>query len=58
MKGCVQTRQDLQSGRFQSFEPYQTSYGLNLTDLESAIAFNNIHENLHLGTMMALRKLV
>jgi hypothetical protein len=40
------------------FKDYATSFGIHLSSLEDAIAFNNLHECLHLGTMMALRRLV
>jgi hypothetical protein len=49
-------QQDIEQGRFQTFEPYQTSYGVQLHSFNEAVVFNNIHENLHLGYMMALRK--
>lgn len=48
----------LKSGVFAEFKNYQTSYGAELTNIEQAIAFNNTHEGLHLGNMMAMSKLV
>jgi hypothetical protein len=48
----------LESGVFTEFKNYQTSYGAELTNIEQAIAFNNTHEGLHLGIMMAMSKLV
>lgn len=53
-----QLEQDLETGIFQSFQPYETSYGLKLNSFEEALAFNNVHEGLHLGYMMALRKAI
>lgn len=47
---------DYEQGAFKNFKQYQTSYGVMLNTVEEAIAFNNTHEGLHLGYMMALRK--
>tara|TARA_Y100000589_G_C27085831_1_gene601701 strand:+ start:190 stop:639 length:450 start_codon:yes stop_codon:yes gene_type:complete len=51
-----QLEEDYQLGLFSSFSAYSTSYGLNLNSFEDAIEFNNIHEALHLGYMMAMIK--
>lgn len=51
-----QTKEDYRFGVFSSFEEYSTSYGISLTSFEDAIQFNNIHESLHLGYMMAMVK--
>lgn len=48
--------QDYKAGLFQSYNEYPTSYGVTLKSIEDAIAFNNVHEGLHLGVIMALRK--
>ncbi|MEM1321547.1 MAG: DinB family protein [Bacteroidota bacterium] len=53
-----QTEADLAAGLLQNYRPYSTSFGLNLDSIEAAIHFNNIHEGLHLGVMMGMRKLV
>ena len=47
---------DYDEGRFESFSTYQTSAGLRLDCVEDAIGFNNFHEGIHVGYMMALRK--
>lgn len=39
-------------------EDYPTSYGIVLKNVDDAVRFNNIHEGLHLGYIMAMRKLV
>ncbi len=41
-----------------SYNSYTTSYGVTIESVSQAVAFNNIHEVLHLGYAMALRKLV
>ena len=51
-------REDYRKGIFKSYKEYPTSYGFELKSIEDAIIFNNVHEGLHLGTMMALKKLV
>lgn len=43
---------------FQNFQTYPTSFGIELNSYEQAIRFNNIHESLHLGYAMAMRKLL
>jgi len=54
---CVdQTELDYQHGVFKSFKTYPTSFNATLTSIKEAIAFNNIHEGLHLGYMMAMQR--
>ena len=48
---------DYNAGVFEEFKPYETSYGVELKNIEQAIVFNNTHEGLHLGYIMAMRKL-
>ncbi len=43
---------------FQEYKLYTTSYNMTLTNIEEAIQFNNIHEAMHLGTCLALKKFV
>lgn len=50
--------EDYKAGIFESYNEYQTSTGFVLTDIDTAIAFNNLHEGIHLGVIMALTKLV
>ncbi|MEO1518005.1 MAG: DinB family protein [Bacteroidota bacterium] len=50
--------QDHASGRFGPYKSYSTSYGVTLDSIDEAIHFNNMHEAMHLGTMLALKKLV
>ncbi|TRX56261.1 DinB family protein [Fulvivirga sp. M361] len=52
------TEDDYESGAFDSFKEYQTSFGVILQSVEDAIIFNNVHEGLHLGYTMALKKAV
>lgn len=47
---------DYASGTFQGFTSYATSAGITLESIEQAIAFNNVHEGIHIGYVLALRK--
>lgn len=49
---------DLNQGIFAQFNTYSTSFNLTLTSLDEACHFNLAHEAMHLGSMLALRKLV
>lgn len=49
---------DYNNGLFQSYQTYPTSFNVTLKSIEDGIKFNNFHEGLHVGTIMALRKLV
>ncbi|MEM6299289.1 MAG: DinB family protein [Bacteroidota bacterium] len=40
------------------FKVYPTSYGVTLNSVEEAIAFNNLHEGVHFGTIKAIKALV
>lgn len=51
-----QTAKDIKDGRFGSFTEYPTSTGYVLTSLDDAIHFNNFHEGIHLGYILALKK--
>jgi len=41
---------------FTNYSDYETSFGLNLTSIEEAISFNNIHEGIHFGYLLAMVK--
>ena len=49
---------DYEAGLFSSYEPYATSFGVKLNTIEDALGFMVIHEGLHLGYVMALRRAV
>jgi len=50
--------EDYEAEIFQDYEEYETSTGFVLDSLETAIAFNNYHEGLHLGIIRSIKKLV
>ena len=50
--------QDIAQDIFQAFHPYNTIFGVELKSVEDAMHFNNLHETLHLGYMMAQKRLI
>lgn len=52
------TQEDYEAGLFKTYSPYTTSAKITLSTIEDAIAFNNFHEGIHLGSILALKKLV
>ena len=53
-----QLKTDYLAGKLNKIESYNTSYGYTINTLEDAILFNLMHENMHLGTVTAMKKLV
>jgi hypothetical protein len=54
----IKLEEDYDTDLFKSFNEYTTSYNVTLASIEDAIQFNNVHEGLHLGYIMAMKKLV
>lgn len=52
------TQQDYDAGLFKDFKPYTTSAKVTLNNVQDAISFNNFHEGIHLGSILALRKML
>ncbi len=50
--------EDVQAGKFQTYQAYTTSTGVNLNSFEDAVSFNYFHEGLHAGAMLSLKNLV
>lgn len=53
-----QFEKDYNEDIFKEYDDYTTSVNVTLTDIDSANAFNNFHEGIHLGVILSLRKLV
>ena len=53
-----QTEKDLDAEIFKTYTEYTVSLGTTLTNVEEAIEFNNFHEGIHLGYILALRKAI
>ena len=51
-------KDDYNNTKFNTYNLYLTSPNVNLTTIEEAIQFNNFHEGIHLGSVLALKKLV
>ena len=49
---------DYEAGTFTQFEPYITGYGIPLNSVEDAIRFVPLHEAMHLGYSMALKRML
>lgn len=53
-----QVVEDAKQGVFSSFRPYTTSTNMELNDIITAQTFVLFHDGLHIGTVLALAKLV
>ncbi len=58
LKSVAEARVDLENNAFQSFKEYPTSFGITLNNIGDAMSFNDVHEAMHYGYMLALKKLV
>lgn len=52
----MQMFKDYRSEKLSYYRSYKTSFGMTLESIEDAILYNNIHEAMHLGYMMAMKK--
>lgn len=48
--------EDIKEVKFQDYQSYETSFGITLNSFNDALQFNNIHESMHLGYVIALKK--
>ncbi len=53
-----QLEKDLKTDMFSGYKEYTTSFNVTLSSIDDAVSFNNIHEGLHFGYAMAMRKVV
>jgi len=51
-----QMKTDYESGVFKNYTSYTTSTNSTMSCVEDAIKFNNFHEGIHLGYILALKK--
>lgn len=49
---------DAQAGAFSRFQPFELLPGLTLETPDQAVHFHTVHESMHLGVIMTLKKLV
>jgi len=52
------SKEDYNNNLFKTYHPYPTSANVTLNTVDEAIQFNNFHEGLHLGYILALKKSV
>jgi len=50
------TKEDYGNGIFKNYHSFTTATNSTINNAEEAIAFNNFHEGLHLGYILALKK--
>lgn len=50
------TKEDFENEIFQNYHEYMVGTGSVLTNVVEAIEFNNFHEGIHLGYILALKK--
>ena len=53
-----QLEADMDKGIFIDYGKVMTRYGIELSSIDSAVTFLPFHEGLHIGYIMAMRKLV
>ena len=49
---------DMQTGIFDNYDTYTTSFDVVLNEIEDAVKFVTMHDGLHLGYAMALKRIV
>lgn len=54
----AQTEKDIENNLFQNFSEYPTSTGFVLKSNRDSMEFNNFHEGIHIGVILAIQKLV
>lgn len=54
--GTAELKKDYEDGVFKSYNEYPTSFGVTLSSIENAIEFNSVHDGIHLGIILAMRK--
>ncbi|GAA4110669.1 DinB family protein [Aquimarina addita] len=52
------TSVDIDNAIFKEYRAYPTSTGFVLKSVQDAIMFNNFHEGIHLGYILALKKII
>ncbi|RFZ90332.1 DinB family protein [Mucilaginibacter conchicola] len=58
MTSLDQLGEDYKAGIFGNYTTWTTRYGFSMSTIDDALAFLPFHEGLHIGYIMAMRKLV
>jgi hypothetical protein len=53
-----QLERDYKNGIFTNYPAWTTRYGVEIASIDDAVAFLPFHEGLHIGYIMAMRKLI
>lgn len=53
-----QLQRDYEDLSHRDFKAYETSTGFVIKDLQSAIAYSNIHDGIHLGVISSIKKVL
>ncbi|KRD11624.1 hypothetical protein ASE21_07930 [Flavobacterium sp. Root901] len=58
IKTLQQTENDYKNNVFVNYNPYRTSMGFDLTNVQEALNFVSYHEGIHTGIIMSIGKFV
>ena len=50
-------KEDYRKGLFKKYTEYTTSTKSTLTSVDEALIFNNFHEGIHIGYVLAMKKI-
>jgi len=53
-----QVKEDYKNGKFKNYNEYTVTTKSTLTNVEEALEFNNFHEGIHLGYVLALMRVI
>ena len=58
MSTMEQLKKDIEAGIFENYQPYTTSTKMELNSFATAFPFVLFHDGVHIGSVLALAKLV
>lgn len=54
----TQTKKDFENNIFKNFHEFKTMTGFTVNSAKAALEFNNVHEGVHLGIILSLKKFI
>lgn len=57
LETTIRLREDYALGLFEHFQPYMTSTGIELLNIDDALKFSGFHDGIHLGIVLSLMKI-